>query len=350
MRIFITLVSFTIMASAQAGAAPGPTQLNVAFGVSVPIDSTGQTYVLPTGPSRATGGEHFVVKFNGPKMISEIKLSGFSTGKAGKTLIHSAKGVTGATTVSLDGLFQFAKVTNGNPVNFQNLVMLPDATFVQILPNQPFTQLDIVVEGFTNNDSSILLQITSSDGFALQEFLVSRTGPSDKESAGGLINESNFAKFTGAQLSNLMTIAAQPAAADLVGKTFVCSSYTKLDSNKVDLKRRIFALSSSGVLVSSSDLQGSNIPWALNADGLHMLVDNFTGCGRFTTANVLRKTGTGNLISEVVLDLEKYIAQCVAAGFDEAGTRAVEENSTFPSVIDSKYVVDSYEFCRPVSN
>lgn len=342
MRFFLTLLSCLAMRAEAA-------QLKLGVGPSVPADPTGETYVLPSGPSRASGGEHINIKFNGPKLISEVRLTSFSSGHAGKSLIHSAKGLTGATTVSLDGLFQFSKVTMGNPVNYQSLVMLPDTAWVAIAPNQPFSQLDIVIEGFTNNDASILVQVTSNDSLTVSEFLVTRTG-SVNETAGGMIDESRYARFTGNELSKLMAIATQPSVSELAGKTFVCSVYTKLDAARVDVKRRSYSLNSAGALVSNSDLQGQNIPWWTGADGLQMAVDNFTGCGRFTTANVVRRTASGNLISETVLDLQKWIDQCVAQGFDAEGTKTVEENSTFPSVLAPKYRVDSFEFCKTSSN
>jgi hypothetical protein len=80
-----------------------------------------------------------------------------------------------------------------------------------------------------------------------------------------------------------------------------------------------------------------------------MSFDNFNGCGKFVTTNVLRVTGAGNLISEVVLDLNLYIALCTKAGYDATATQAVETNSTFPSLVNARYVVDSYEFCHLVN-
>jgi hypothetical protein len=82
---------------------------------------------------------------------------------------------------------------------------------------------------------------------------------------------------------------------------------------------------------------------------VELKIDNSSGCGRFTTRNVVRLTGAGNLISEVVLDLENFLLQCESVGFDKEAVRAVETNSTYPSVLDPKMVADSYEFCHPVN-
>jgi hypothetical protein len=75
-------------------------------------------------------------------------------------------------------------------------------------------------------------------------------------------------------------------------------------------------------------------------------IANQNGCGNFATYNVVRKTPSGNLIAEVNFDLNNYVQLCTGAGYDADGTRAVETNSTFPSVVNSNFVVDSYEFCR----
>jgi hypothetical protein len=233
-------------------------------------------------------------------------------------------------------------VTAGNPTNYQNLVMLTDTAFVETTPNQAFTQLDIVIEGFANNDISVLLQISSSDAIAAKDYLISRSSIAD--TLGGLIDESKFAKFTPVDLQSLMTQAEVPAAADLVGKTFSCSSYPRLDPNQVNYKTRTYA-EANGALVSNGDLEGQNV-WTATPAGLQMAIDNFNGCGKYASFNILRMTASGNLISEVVVVLEDFLNLCEAAKYDRNAVRDVELNSTFTSVLDPKYVVDSYEFCH----
>ncbi|MGZ6479347.1 MAG: hypothetical protein ACXWQE_08610, partial [Bdellovibrionales bacterium] len=235
MRFLISMLALTTLSAATSAFAS--TQVNVAFGASVPVDPSNQTLVEKHGPSRTSGGEHFIVKMSGAKMITDIKLTSFSTGKAGKALVHSAVGTNGATKVALEGLYQFDKVTAGNPVVYQKLVMLPDTTFVEVTPNQAFSQLDIVVEGFTNDDISLLLQITSSDALPVTDFMITRSGSSG-EVVGGMINETGFAKFTAENLQSLMSRGVSPALADLAGKTFVCSSYTKVTATELNFKSR----------------------------------------------------------------------------------------------------------------
>ncbi len=342
MRLSILALFFFVSIGAHAVTS---TQLNIGLGTSVPVDST--MLVQKSGPSRSSGGEHIYIKFASAKNILEIKLTGYSAGKAGKTLIHSATGINGTTKVSLDGLSQFAKVTSGNPENYKNLVMLPDTTFVLVSPGQAFTQIDIVAEGYTNNDSSLVLQITSSDGLPLSEFIVTRSSTS--ETLGGLIDESKFAKFGLSELRSVMSTAVPPALEDLVGKVFVCSSYSRLDATKVNYKTRAYLSPAPGVLQSRSELQGPIQTWTMGAYGVELPVENFNGCGNYITTNTLRVTGAGNLISEVLLDLESFLTLCEKAGFDKESVRAVESNSTYPSVLDPKFVVDSYEFCHPAN-
>jgi|GEM_PF-2085205 len=343
MRTFIPFLGLCVLTLGfGATALADGNQLNVAFGASVPVDSSGQTLTEKTGPSRASGGEHFVVRFGRAKNITDIKLTAYSAGHAGKALIHSVTAMNGTTKVSIDALSQFAKVTAGNPTNYQNLVMLPDTAFVQTTPNQAFTQLDIVIEGFTNNDISVLLQVSSSDAIAAKDYLISRSSVAD--TLGGLIDESKFAKFTTADLQSLMTQAEVPAAADLAGKTFSCSNYPRLDANQVNYKTRTYA-EANGALVSNSDLEGQNV-WTATPAGLQMSIDNFNGCGKYASFNILRMTAGGNLISEIVVVLDDFLNLCEAAHYDRNAVRDVELNSTFTSVLDPKYVVDSYEFCH----
>lgn len=336
--MYLLVITMFASLTAQAG------QLNIGIGTSIPADVSGQTLTMKAGPSRSGGGEHIVLNFARPKSITEIKLTGYSLGKSGKVLIHRVTAFGGSSKVALEELSVFAKVKNGNPTNHKNLVMLTDQTFVSTLPAQAFTQIDLVAEGYSNNDSSLLVQITSTDDFPAEEFSVSRT--STDETLGGMINEAKYAKFGLNELSSLMSRAASPAMEDVVGKTFVCTNYTKLNSAKVDFKKRTF-VNQGGVLKSHSDLQGPMRTWTAGPFGVQMAVEGVNGCGKFVSYNTARVTGAGNLIAEVILDLEAYLNLCESAGFDREAARAVQINSTFPSVLDAKYVVNSYEFCRP---
>lgn len=339
----VMMLSFAAVSSANAA-----TTLSVAYGASVPKDPSGLTYVQTGGPSRSNGGEHFILKMSPAKTVTDIKISGFSTGKAGKSLIHGVTATTGATTVSLPALSQFSKVTAGNPQNYSGSVMLPDSTYVEATPNQVYSQLDFVVEGFSNDDASLLLQITTSEGLVESEFMLTRTGSHSDQTVGGLINEANYAKFTANELTKLMTNGALPQAADVAGKTYVCSSYSKLDNSEINLKSRAYFMSGS-TLQSSSDVEGANLNWTATTAGLTTTIANQNGCGNYATYNVVRKTPGGNLIAEVNLDLNNYVQLCVGAGYDADGIRSVETNSTFPSVVNPNFVVDSYEFCHPAN-
>lgn len=348
MKILISIVVVMFAISFQANAETPVNVLSLALGASVPADGTGRTLAEKDGPSRSSGGEHFILKLNRAKTVSDIKITAYSTGHAGKALIHSVTGLAGATSIALPELSQFNKVTAGNPQNYRGLVMLTDTAFVESHPNQAFSKLDFVIEGYTNNDASVLIEVTSTDGFTQNEFLLSRTGPHSDETLGQLIDEDNYAKFTPEQLSQLMNNGTQPQAADLIGKTYVCSSYTKLDNAQIDFKTRAY-FANGNVIQSNSDFEDQNRAWKPTADGLVATIANQNGCGTFITQNVLRETGSGNLISEIDLDLQNYLNLCTNAGYDADGTKAVELNSTFPSVISPKAVVNAYEFCRPAN-
>jgi len=338
--LFMTAGFTLIIAGASAQAA----ELGVAFGGSVPKDPSGKTFVQKAGPSRATGGERFTLRLSSPKTVTSVRLTGHSSGRAGKTLVRSATAFNGAAATPLEGLYQFSKVTLGKPQNQNGLVMLPDQAFVEVVPNQAFTRIEIQVEGYTNNDASLLLQVSFAEDLIPEEFLLTRTA--NGETSGSYVNESGYAKFTGAQLASLMRVGQRPAPEELAGKSYSCSSYFKLDPPKLDAKVRAYELDASGALVSSSSSEAPGAVWAVAPEGLKLTIANQNGCGRYETYNVLRRTPDGNLISEVVLDLDAYITLCAEAGYDTSATRELMQYSTFPSLLEERYVVGVYEFCR----
>lgn len=335
MTAITTLISFSALATT--------THLNVAIGTSVPADPTTTTYNFTNVPSRSGGGEKFTLKFASAKNITSIKLSGFSAGRAGKVLVRNVTGISGAATTTIPALYQFKNMTAGNAQNYKDLVMLVDASYVEATPNQVYSQIEFLFEGYTNDDASLLVQITSTDSLSEDQFMFTRAGSS--QSFGALIDETKFAKFSPDTLAKLMRQGKQLQAADLEGKTFVCSSYTKLDSAQINLKRRTYQVNAKGALQSQSDLEGAML-WQPNSAGMVSVIANQNGCGTYTTYNVVRKTASGNLIAEVNLNLEDYVRLCAGAGYDADGTRAVELNSTFASVIDPAFVVNNFEFCQ----
>lgn len=320
------------------------TSLNVAVGSSVPMAADYLT--MKSGPSRAGGGERFIFKFAGAKTITGIKISAFSTARNGKALIHNAVGINGGAKVALEGLYKFGAPSTGNPTNQNGKNMLTDSSSVEIAPNAAFSQLEFQIEGYTNDDASVLLQITSADELSLADFLVTRTGPKNVESVGGLIDESRYAKFTASELRSMMASAKTPVAAALAGKKFVCTSYSKLNPIRLNYKERSFALAADGKLQSESDLEGGTQAWTTSQVGMVRKIENVNGCGTFTSYQIIRTIGSGSTISEIVVDHEAYVKLCVGAGYDENAVRTVEANSTYPSAVNAKYSVGAYEFCQ----
>lgn len=342
------LLIFGTMIFLQTQIAFAMNTLNISAGPSAPKDTTEQRFVLTSGASRSGGGEHFILKLGAPKTVTEIKITTYSASRNGKNLIRAVNGLNGATPIAIPELSQFSKVTAGNPTNYNGLVMIADGSYVQANPNQAFTGLDFTVEGFSNDDTSLVFQISFAEELTEQQFIMTRS-IKRAETIGSLIDESNYAKFGANELNKLMNAGTAPVMGDLVGKSFVCSSYTKLDASQINLKTRGYYASADGGLLSSSDLEGSDVIWGTTPIGVATRIQNQNGCGLYFTQNVIRKTASGSLIAEVIVDLEAYVALCAAAGYDADGVRAVEANSTFPSAIAPQYVVDSYEYCRPAN-
>lgn len=338
-NIPLSIIGLSLFATvAQAD----PSTLDVSIGASAPKTST---FKLKSSLSRADGGEHFVLRLSSVHTVTDIKLTGASASRQGKALIRNAVAFNGPTQTVLDGLTKFAKVTMGKPTNSNGLVQLADTQFVEVAPNAAMGKIDITVEGFTNDDASLLVQVTFADAVTADNFLLTRSA--NGETAGSYVNESGYAKFTAAQLATVMKVAAEPAAADLAGQTFLCTSFTKLDPARVDFKTRTYYTGPAGELLSKSDAEGLDDRWAHTNDGLTRLIENKNGCGTFDTMQVVRRTGEGNLISEVALDLNGYIDLCTKAGYDTSATRELQLYSNFTSVLNPNYVAGVYEFCRP---
>ena len=325
---------------------------NIGFGASVPKDG-GTSAVEANGPSRAKGGERFTIQFRNYKTVTKIRLTASSKSKQGKILIHDAVGTvtygdgTSAQT-TFTGLTEFDKVTSGNPDKYEtNFVMLQDSHYVEVTPNAPFNQIYITVEGFTNNDIGMLLQLEASDGLPIEDFLISRTGNS--EIAGAYINEADYANFKSGQLSALIQNGTNPMIETLAGHSYVCSGYVKNNPAQVDYKTRQY-FNNNGALQSASNLDSSLVTWVMTEEGWTMGVDQHNGCGTYQTMNILHITPEGNLVSEVDLDRYNYLTLCSNAGYDWNAQDAQLTSETYPSVISPTiYRTNSYEFCRPAS-
>jgi hypothetical protein len=330
--------------SFSAAAFADPATLNVSIGGSVPKDPSGQTLLEKAGPA-TKASEKFVIRFTQPKNITSLRITAHSASRKGKVLVSAATAYRGAAPTILDGLSSFAKAAGGGKIeNNKGLVMMGDAVYVEVLPNAPFSRIELSVQGLISSDASFLLQIGLDGAITPAEFLITRSNTGDV--LGTLVNESSYAKFTADQVKGLMALSVEPSADDLAGHTYSCTSYTKTDSTRADFKTRVYSRGAAGELVSQSDAEPAGAVWAHDANGLALTIANHNGCGAYNTYNVARMTGSGNLVSEIVLDLENYISLCAAAGYDTTSTRELEAYSTFPSLLNSKYVVGSYEFCR----
>lgn len=330
--------------SLSAAAFADPSSLNLSIGGSVPKDPSGQTLLEKTGPGRSAS-EKFVIHFAQPKMITSVRITAHSASRKGKVLVTAATAYRGTSPTVLDGLSVFSKASGGGKIeNSRGLVMMGDGVYVEVLPSLPFSSLELSVQGLISSDASFLLQIGLDGAISPAEFLITRSGTGDV--LGTLVNEASYAKFTADQVKSLMALAVEPTADALAGHTYSCTSYTKTDATRADFKTRVYSRGPAGELLSLSDAEQTNAAWSHTADGLTLTIANHNGCGAYNTYNVARMTGSGNLVSEVVLDLENYISLCTAAGYDTTSTRELEGYSTFPSLLNPKYAVGSYEFCR----
>jgi hypothetical protein len=345
MRFLVVALFASMMAHAESS------ELSVGFGTGVPKDGSTST-VEKSGPSRVAGGERFTITFRNYKTVSRIRLTGFSASKKGKILIHSALGFVTyddgkKSQTNFEGLSQFAQATNGNPDNYQNNVMLEDGHYVEVTPNAPFNQIQIVVEGFTNNDAAMLLQMEATESLSLQDFVIHRTG--DSEIAGAYIDETNYATLNSSDLAKLIEEGSSPSIDQLAKRSFVCTSYGRGQKTQVDYKTRAY-YDNRGALQSASNLDSTMVTWVMTEAGWTLGTDVHNGCGHYQTQNILRMTAAGNLVSEVDINRYGYLVLCSNAGYDWDTQAAEFDSETYPSVISPGVDrVSSYEFCRPAA-
>jgi len=329
MRIFI----LGLFASCLAQAAVA-NDLSVGFGTSIPKES-GASIIEKSGPSRATGGERFTISFRGYKTITSVRLTDYSASHQGKLLVRSALA------------FYVDSNNNVNQVQLQGLTstdLLADGHFVEVTPNATYYEIQLIVEGFSNSDAAMLLQIGSVEGIPTTDFVIKRT--SSSEVAGGFLDESDYANFSIGELANLMKSGTHPAIEDLAGHSFVCSIYAKSGAPQIDFKTRTW-YNNNGALQSSTNLDGTLATWSPTQEGWSMPIVNKNGCGQYTTNNLIRKTAGGNMVSEVEINRYNYLVQCANAGYDWNAQAAQLDSETYPAVVNPAYRVLSYEFCRP---
>lgn len=343
---------FALCAVLTTNAFASTNQLDVGFGPSITKGSGNRILSLPAGVSRNNGGEHLYVSFKSPKNILSLKVVGYSASRTGKVLIRSASVVTDSNqNIGLEGLTNFSKIgLNDRAENNQNLVMLSDLASVTVEPKQALTSIDLVVEGFANNDASVLLQIVSSDDLSTKEFIVTRSG-SGSESVGEYFDERNYARFTIPQIQLLMKISKTPTINDLAGKTFSCSIYNSDAPVSLEYKtRQYFVGNTPNVLQSSTDLSSSSTVWIRNQYGWTISNTSKTKyCGPIANRLVARMTPEGNLVGEWMVEINEFVQACELKNYNGAETRASILKWNPLSIIDPKFVSSSYEFCRQVS-
>jgi hypothetical protein len=321
----------------------------IGFGTSVPKDGS-VTTTERTGISRAGGGERFTVTFRNYKTVNRIRLTGYSTGKAGKVLVHTALGLVTYDNgtheqINFEGLSQFAKATAGNPTNYNNNSMLENTHYVEVTPNAPFNELQITVEGFTNNDASMVMELETAEDLPAEDYIIHRTGA--EEVAGAFIDEANYPALTGPELSSLVEHGSMPGIENLAGNTFVCTSYVKGSPAQVDYKTRSY-YDNNGALQSASNIDSTMATWVNTEQGWTLGTTAKNGCGKFNLRTILRMTAAGNIIGELNINRYDYLTLCANAGIDWNAQAARFDNESYPSVINPD--IDrtaGYEFCRP---
>lgn len=345
-------IAFTSIANAQANpdvpltvngnTAAIPVELDFAYGQSLPGTKAGDTFTDPRGPSRNTGGEKISISFRTPKTISAIRLTAYSKSGTGKILIRNVV----ADSALMPELFKFADVKLGAPVDYQGLVMLNAGSYVETLPARPIQNMAITVEGFTSNDTTILVELASADGFAHSDFLIrrSRTGTE----IGGYFDEMAYRGFTAQSAKRLMSLSKDPTLNELNNTTWVCSGYARNAAANIDFKTRHFFSPAPGQLQSTTDKKSTPATWILTQEGWKLpLEGRSTNCGYVADNYIMRITPSGNLIKELAMDRNEIMRACLRSGFQRYQIEDFLNKQTLRSVVSDRLAVTYYEFCRP---
>lgn len=159
-----------------------PVKLSLGFGSSFPENVVVSSVIDPTLPSRAVGGEVITINLGSEKQVRAVRLKGFSTSGLGKILVRNAFLISPNKETGIDdnlALSQLSHFSAGGIGVFEEhkptgLVFLSNQGFVETYLQKPATQLKLVVEGYYNNDASLLVEIESPDGFKYEEIQVQR--------------------------------------------------------------------------------------------------------------------------------------------------------------------------------
>lgn len=328
--------------SVNGNTATIPVELDFAYGNSLPGTKAGDTYVDPDGPSRMNGGERISIRFRNPKAITALRLTAYSKSGLGKVLVRNAV----ADSALMPELFKFSDAKNGQPENYKGLVMLNAGSYIESTPNRALQNIEVTVEGFANNDSTILVELNSAEGFAYSDFVIrrSRTG----EQIGGFFDEAAYKTFTPARVRRLMRLSQTPTFDQLNGTTWVCSSYAPNLAPSIDLFTRRYFSPAPGVLQSTSDKNGQPVTWILTQEGWKLPLDpDPSTCGPIAQTKILRFTPAGNLVAENVIDRDAVTRACLRAGFPLWQINDWIARETLPSVVNNRYNTRYYDFCRP---
>lgn len=323
-----------------------PVNLEISYGSSLPgTEKEGETLIDEAGPSRASGGEHIVIRFRTPKTLSSIKLTAFSKSGRGRVLVRKA--VAGNALVP--DLFEYRAGGDVLVENHRGLNMLRAGGAVEANLARAVDLLDLNVEGYDHNDATVMIQLESADGFAFEDFVITRTRNGGE--FGGFFDEEAYKSFSRRDVARLMENSSTPAIADLDQKTFVCSSYSgdRNGEKNFDFKTRRFFSPSPTVLQSSTDLQSRIATWILTQQGWKLPLEPLqTNCGDLRLFYVLRFTPAGNTVSETAISASEARRKCRAAGF---AREAINQwlGGFSRSAVDRDYAVATFEFCRAAS-
>lgn len=154
------------------------------FGPSLPENILSTTLLDPAHPNRTTPGELITVEFKSLKDVKEVRLTAYSKAGDGSVLIRKVSASildashtpAQVTSVDLPELYDASVARSGNFSRYEKTgnVMLKAYNHISMDLNQTAQKLAFQVEGFKNNDTTLLIEVFSPNGFQYYDFTIHR--------------------------------------------------------------------------------------------------------------------------------------------------------------------------------
>lgn len=338
LRAVVCLFVSGFLQNAIAQAPPPPQQqsqsstLVIAFGSST-MGESDEFLGDDRGPSRESGGETFSITFRDARTLSQIKILSVSTSGHGKILVHNAETET-------------SSQSEAQPITEFENAMLAAGELRQATPAEAVKKITFQIEGYSSDDASAKIELTSDIEILPSDFIIHRERPTADGNYGTFVDENLYADFTHTDILTLIDGGQAVRASELQQTSWVCSAYHYgpefRPSKYIDEKNRYY-YRDGDLLRSITNLSENDTGWFDTEQGLSSESFDRPICNTDIPSRLLyKKTVSGNLIGELTGSLTHLYKACYGSSRDYLDTYFYGSKLG----IDKQFVF-IYEFCRP---